>query len=121
MDYAVTPPAYVAMVEQEAQRHHVPAALIVAIISRESRWNTFAIGAANERGLMQVKPSTARALCPWEWRLLHWPQPAISCGATILRAHFKRCGTWVAAASAFNGSRNCAETNYGIEIMEAMK
>jgi soluble lytic murein transglycosylase-like protein len=117
----MTPAVYVATVDHEAQRHRVPPALIAAIISRESRWDTFAIGSANERGLMQVKPSTARAMCPWEWRLLHWPQPAISCGATILRAHFKRCGSWLKAASAYNGSRNCAETTYGIEIMEAMK
>jgi soluble lytic murein transglycosylase-like protein len=117
----VIPPAYVAMIEHEAQRHRVPAALIVAIVSRESRWDTFAIGAANERGLCQIKPSTAREMCDWEPRLLHWPQPNVSCAATILRKHFKRCGSWVASVSAFNGSRACATTAYGIEIMKGME
>ena len=116
-----TPPAYVSTVAQESARHKVPAALIAAIVARESRWDTFAIGRANERGLMQIKPSTARALCPWEWRLLHWPQPNLSCGAAILQWHFRRCGSWIKAASAYNGSRNCAVTGYGIEIMETMK
>lgn len=111
--------AYVAMVEREAARHHVPAAIIKAIIDRESHWNDYARGAAGEWGLMQIKPSVAREMCDWEARLLHWAQPNVSCGARILRRHFKRCGSWVAASSAFNGSRNCGETAYGIGVVLA--
>lgn len=110
------PVAYVAMIEHEAKVHRVPYALLVSIIARESHWDTFAIGAANERGWMQIQPSVAREMCDWEPRLLHFPQPNVSCGARILRKHFKRCGSWLAAASAFNGSHACGITTYGLDV-----
>lgn len=122
MSPATTPPAYVATVEREAARHKVPAKLIAAIVMRESRWDTFAIGAAGERGIAQILPATARELCPFEARLLHWPQPALSCLARILRWHKRRCGTWLAAASAYNGSRKvCGTTNYGQAILASIE
>lgn len=116
----MTPPAYVVMVEREAHRHHVPASLIAAMIERESHWDAYARGAAGEWGLMQVKPSVAREMCDWEPRLLHWAQPNVSCGARILRKHFKRCGSWVAAASRFNGTHGCTATAYGIEVTKGL-
>jgi len=48
------------MVVDEARARGVPADFAVAIATHESSLRCSAIGAANERGVMQIKPSTAR-------------------------------------------------------------
>ena len=43
--------------EQEAQ---IPNDILIMLIDRESKWDKNAVGAAGERGLMQIMPSTAK-------------------------------------------------------------
>jgi soluble lytic murein transglycosylase-like protein len=50
------------MVASEARRQGVPASLAVAIAKAESNFKCGAVGRAGERGVMQIKPPTARGL-----------------------------------------------------------
>lgn len=50
------------MVAIEARAQGVPVDFAVAIASHESKFKCSAIGAANERGVMQIKPATARGI-----------------------------------------------------------
>lgn len=48
-----------AAIEDVHDVHHVPAALVKAVITRESSWNPRAVSRAGALGLMQLLPATA--------------------------------------------------------------
>lgn len=50
------------MVELEAKRQGVPVSLAVAIAKQESKFRCGAVGRHGERGVMQIKPRTARGI-----------------------------------------------------------
>lgn len=50
------------MVRAEAIRQGVPVGLALSIAHHESNFRCSAVGRAGERGVMQIKPSTARGL-----------------------------------------------------------
>jgi soluble lytic murein transglycosylase-like protein len=50
------------MVRQAAVKEKVPVELALAVAETESRFQCKAIGSAGERGVMQIKPSTARGI-----------------------------------------------------------
>lgn len=50
------------MVRSEAIRQGVPVSLAMAVAKHESNFNCHLIGKAGERGVMQIKPSTARGI-----------------------------------------------------------
>jgi soluble lytic murein transglycosylase-like protein len=50
------------MVRNEAARQGVPASLALAIAKHESGFRCSAVGKRGERGVMQIKPSTARGI-----------------------------------------------------------
>lgn len=50
------------MVRREAIRQGVPVNLALAVAKKESGFRCNAIGRAGERGVMQIKPSTARGI-----------------------------------------------------------
>lgn len=50
------------MVSQEAMRQGVPVGLALSIAKHESNFKCSAVGRHGERGVMQIKPSTARGL-----------------------------------------------------------
>lgn len=50
------------MVRNEAVRQGVPVSLALSIANHESRFKCDVIGRAGERGVMQIKPSTARGI-----------------------------------------------------------
>ena len=50
------------MVRHEAIRQGVPVSLALAVAKHESNFRCSAIGKAGERGVMQIKPRTARGL-----------------------------------------------------------
>lgn len=59
---AATPQALHQIVRQTAEKHNVDPALISAVISTESNWNTSAISRKGAQGLMQLVPETAQKL-----------------------------------------------------------
>ncbi len=112
---------YAHVIQVESSRHRVPAEILAAVMKKESNGQWWKVGAAGELSLMQIKPSTAREMCPFEARLLWWAQPNIACAARILRIHYRRCGTWAAAASHYNGTSECTVTNYGRAILMGLE
>jgi soluble lytic murein transglycosylase-like protein len=50
------------MVQKTAERHHVDAKLVRAVISTESNWNASAVSRKGALGLMQLIPTTAQRL-----------------------------------------------------------
>lgn len=50
------------MVRHEAIRQGVPVSLALSVAHHESRFKCSVIGRAGERGVMQIKPSTARGI-----------------------------------------------------------
>jgi soluble lytic murein transglycosylase-like protein len=50
------------MVAAEAARQGVPVGLALAVAKAESNFRCSAVGRAGERGVMQIKPSTARGI-----------------------------------------------------------
>lgn len=50
------------LVETEAMRQGVPVGLAVAIARTESKFNCGAVGRHGERGVMQIKPRTAKGV-----------------------------------------------------------
>jgi soluble lytic murein transglycosylase-like protein len=53
---------YSRLIAKHAKANGVPVALAHAVVTVESRYNARARGGAGEVGLMQIKPSTARAI-----------------------------------------------------------
>ncbi len=51
-------------IAQASYEHGVDPFLLLAMVEVESRYNTMAVGTVGERGLMQIKPSTARGIVP---------------------------------------------------------
>jgi soluble lytic murein transglycosylase-like protein len=49
-------------VQQSAEKNHVDPALVRAVISTESNWNSYAISSKGAMGLMQLMPGTAQQL-----------------------------------------------------------
>ncbi len=59
---AMAPAALDAIVQQSAEKNHVDPALVRAVISRESNWNSSAVSSKGALGLMQLIPGTAERL-----------------------------------------------------------
>jgi hypothetical protein len=59
---AMEPAALNQMVQQSAEKNHVDPALVRAVISTESNWNSSAVSSKGALGLMQLIPGTAQLL-----------------------------------------------------------
>jgi soluble lytic murein transglycosylase-like protein len=59
---SINPDVLHQMVQETAQRHDVDPALVSAVISTESNWNTSALSRKGAQGLMQLVPETAQKL-----------------------------------------------------------
>ena len=87
------------MVLRSAAQHHVPAALIRAVIHVESNWNPGAVSSAGALGLMQLMPATARSL-----QVDHpfWIDQNIEGGTAYLSSLYQRFqGDWRLALAAY--------------------
>jgi len=59
---SINPNVLQQMVQETAQKHDVDPALVSAVISTESNWNTSALSRKGAQGLMQLVPETAQKL-----------------------------------------------------------
>jgi len=59
---SINPDVLHQIVQETAQKHDVDPALVSAVISTESNWNTSALSRKGARGLMQLVPETAQKL-----------------------------------------------------------
>ena len=84
---------YTAMIEREAGRQGIPAALAQAVTTVESGWNPAAIGTSGEIGLMQIMPATASML-GFRGTLAQLADPAVNVelGVRYLSGAWARAG-----------------------------
>ena len=59
---SINPDVLHQMVQETAQKHDIDPALVSAVISTESNWNTSALSRKGAQGLMQLVPETAQKL-----------------------------------------------------------
>ncbi len=91
-----------AAIEDVHDVHHVPAALVKAVITQESSWNPRAVSRAGALGLMQLLPATAAKVGVSREELLD-PAKNILAGVrllSVLLRHYR--GDVISALTAYN-------------------
>jgi len=128
------PPDASTVLDQAADRHHLPRSLVEATAYWESGWDPNQVSASGAVGLMQIQPEVAADLAP---RLVGHPvdlrDPAQNAdlGAAILRAYIDDQGGNVEAglAAYYEGPGELARNGYaydtadyvaGVEALRAM-
>jgi soluble lytic murein transglycosylase len=110
------PVYYADVISKIADQQKIDPLLLFAIIRNESLFDTHATGAANERGLMQVIPSTAETVnIALQWpnyqhTLLYRPSVGVTFGATYfadMLAQFN--GSVIAALAGYNAGPRLAK------------
>jgi cell wall-associated NlpC family hydrolase len=88
----------------------VPQALLEAVASTESSYQTGAVSNAGAEGLMQLEPSTAASLGvnPFD------PTQAINGAASLLAAYYKQFGSWPLALAAYNAGPSAVTSSGGV-------
>jgi soluble lytic murein transglycosylase len=108
IDRLIYPVAYERILEAEAERHGLDAALMAALIRQESSFTPAATSAAGARGLMQVMPAVGRRIARsrhfphWEPSLLYQPDVNIQLGATHLATLVRQYGPIEHVLAAYN-------------------
>lgn len=103
--------AYDATFRAAASDTHLPAELLKAVAVTESRMNPAAVSPAGARGLMQLVPSTARALGvtdPFD------AEQSIRGGATYLSRQVSRFGSYSLALAAYNAGPEAVSRHGGV-------
>jgi soluble lytic murein transglycosylase-like protein len=91
-----------AAIEDVQEVHHVPAALVKAVITQESSWNPRAVSRAGALGLMQLLPATAAKVGVSREELFD-PAKNILAGVRLLAVllrHYR--GDVISALTAYN-------------------
>ena len=95
-------------VVDEARRHGMDPALVLAVMHVESRYNTFAVSSKDAMGLMQIVPSTGAELAErlgirWEGpHTLFDPTVNVRIGVAYLKELHDRYGNLSTALAAYN-------------------
>ena len=101
---------YQPLVQAAAQKYHVPAALIDAVIEQESGFNPNATSSAGAQGLMQLMPATAAGLGATN---AYDPAQNIDAGARYLHEQLDTFGGNVSLALAAYNAGGAAVERYG--------
>ncbi|MFZ5816029.1 MAG: lytic transglycosylase domain-containing protein [Bacillota bacterium] len=108
----LAPEEYQLLVARAAHRHRVDPRLIAAVITVETRWQAEAVGAAGERGLMQILPSTgawlARVMGLEEYDLSD-PETSVELGTLYLSMLIQEYGSPEQALAVYNGGPRAAK------------
>ena len=102
--------AHEGLARAAARENHVPEALFLRLVARESGWNARAVSEKGAIGLGQLLPETARRLGVNP----HDPRQNLRGSARYLRAMFERFGTWPLALAAYNAGPEAVEKYNGI-------
>lgn len=103
--------AYDAWFLEAAAEHGLPAELLKAVAVAESRMNAGAVSKAGAKGLMQLLPSTGRAMGVHD---LLDPHESIRGGAAYLARQVSRFGKFESALAAYNAGPGNVERFGGI-------
>jgi hypothetical protein len=99
-------------VVQASNRHGVSAALIHAVIQKESSYNPTATSRRQARGLMQITPGTGKYMGVADSRSLYDPQTNINTGAAYLKYLMRSHDTVDEVLAAYNsGPTNVRKYN----------
>ena len=92
------------------EEYQVPYTLVKAVIETESSWNHKAVSISDARGLMQIKPSTAKS----EFKTPGWdlfdPYVNITVGVKYLRQLHNRFGDWNTALTGYSHGPTITDT-----------
>jgi soluble lytic murein transglycosylase-like protein len=100
------------LIEQAARRHDLDTDLLMALIRRESGFNTLAVSRAGARGLMQLMPATAKR---YGVARVHDPGENIAAGSAYLNDLLNRFGRLDLALAAYNAGEGAVQ-KYGNRI-----
>jgi soluble lytic murein transglycosylase-like protein len=107
--------AYDAWFLEAAAEHGLPAELLKAVAVAESRMNPGAVSHAGAKGLMQLLPSTGKAMGA---RDLFDPHESIRAGAAYLAKQVARFGKFESALAAYNAGPQNVDRFGGIPPFE---
>jgi len=110
------------IVRQTAQRHGVPPKLAIGVARTESSFNCKATGGVGERGAMQVRPQTARAV--GVRGNLYDCATGIEAGVRYLKlALAKAGGDWGIAARLYNAGLGASRriSEYSRKVLKAAR
>jgi soluble lytic murein transglycosylase-like protein len=100
------------IVREKAEKHNLDPALVSAVISTESNWNTSALSSKGAQGLMQLVPGTAQKLGVFNvWD----PEENVDAGVRYLRMLLERYnGDLPKALAAYNAGPSVVDRWGGI-------
>ena len=109
---SINPDVLHQIVQETAQKHDIDPALVSAVISTESNWNTSALSRKGAQGLMQLVPETAQKLGVFNaWD----PQQNIDGGVRYLHMLLDRYnGDLPKALAAYNAGPNAVDRWGGV-------
>ncbi len=103
---------YDGIIARAAERHHVDAALVKAVISQESGWNPQAISRKGAVGLMQLIPSTAQR---YGAHNSFDPAQNVEAGTSYLKSLLDRYDNdLIKTLAAYNAGENAVDRNGGV-------
>ena len=103
--------AYDSVIEQAAENHGVPPALVKAVIAAESDFNPRAVSPKGAQGLMQLMPDTQAFLGvedPYQ------AEENVKAGTRYLAGLLERYGDWSHALAAYNAGPQAVDRYRGI-------
>jgi soluble lytic murein transglycosylase-like protein len=107
------------LVELAAERERVRPALLASLVAHESSAMPWRVSRAGAIGYAQVMPGTAASVCRGlRWR--HVRLDNVLCGARILRAYLRECGSEVEAVGAYN-SGHCVASTWARRVARSAK
>lgn len=102
----LVPEAYRRILLEVAAEYEIDPRLLAAVVTVESRWDAYSVGAHQDSGLMQIIPSTAEAIARGmgleEYNIFD-PRTNLSMGAWYLKRLYQQYGGWPEALAAYNG------------------
>jgi soluble lytic murein transglycosylase-like protein len=100
------------IVQDAAERHNLDPALVKAVISTESGWNSRAISRKGAMGLMQLEPGTAQRFGVWN---PFDPEQNVEGGSAYLKAlldHYN--GDLTRTLAAYNAGEHAVDSSGGV-------